>query len=91
MELILLDLDSSAEDGHATPVVLTLPAAKVTPDLIAQLKHTLRAHPGPCPVHIKLRGPRGDLVLAINEDYRVERSGAFLGDLKGLLGAGCLA
>jgi hypothetical protein len=34
---------------------------------------------------------RGELVLAINEDYRVERSGAFLGDLKSQLGASCLA
>jgi DNA polymerase III subunit alpha len=95
MELVLLDLEDSArnraQEARATPVVLTLPTAKVTPDLIAALKHTLRAHPGPCPVHIKLRGSRGELVLAINEDYRVERSGAFLGDLKSLLGASCLA
>jgi DNA polymerase-3 subunit alpha len=91
MELILLNLDEHADEDHAAPVILTLPTAKITPDLVAQLKHTLRAHPGPCPVHIKLRGLRGDLVMAINEDYRVERSGAFLGDLKGLLGAGCLA
>jgi DNA polymerase III subunit alpha len=95
MELVLLNLEDSArdraQDSRATPVVLSIPTAKVTPDLIAALKHTLRAHPGPCPVHIKLRGSRGELVLAINEDYRVERSGAFLGDLKSLLGAGCLA
>ena len=91
MELVLLNLEDSAQENRVAPVVLSVPTAKVTPDLIAALKHTLQAHPGPCPVHIKLRSSRGELVLAINEDYRVERSGAFLGDLKSLLGAGCLA
>lgn len=85
MELITLDLHEALAQDSA-PLVVTVPTATLTPGLIAELKKTLQAHPGDRPVHIKLRGPHLEHLLAINDEFRVTASHTLLGTLTGLLG-----
>ncbi|MGH3909094.1 MAG: hypothetical protein ACRDTE_33690 [Pseudonocardiaceae bacterium] len=47
-------------------------------------------HPGTVPIRIKLRCSRRDILLSVYDHIRVDRSPSLLGELKGLLGAGCL-
>ncbi|GAA1003814.1 DNA polymerase III subunit alpha [Streptomyces thermogriseus] len=87
MELMVPDL--SAESGSA-PVVLTIPALKVTPPLVSRLGEILSHHKGDSEVRIKLQGPRKTTVLRLDR-HRVKPDPALFGDLKGLLGPSCLA
>jgi DNA polymerase III subunit alpha len=92
MDMVLLDIttDEFGSDGEL-PIVVAVPAARVTAELAYRLRRTLEAHPGSTPVQIKLlRGDR-TLHLALDHELRVERSGALMGDLKHLLGAGCIS
>ncbi|WP_233290470.1 OB-fold nucleic acid binding domain-containing protein, partial [Kitasatospora sp. MBT66] len=50
-ELTTLDV-SSAELGTKPPVQITVPAARVTPGVVAELKLALQAHPGDVPVRL---------------------------------------
>ncbi|MBI3688895.1 MAG: DNA polymerase III subunit alpha [Actinobacteria bacterium] len=86
MELTVIDVTAPAEDRG--PLALVLPAQRVTPPLVERLREILRSHAGTTEVRIKLLGSNGETVLALAEDLRVARSGALMGDLKALLGAG---
>lgn len=91
-DLIVLEIsDADTEPDGTRPVVVSVPAAKVTNRLADDLRRTLRAHPGSTPVQIKLLRREGALLLALDQDFRVEASTAFMGDLKGLLGASCVS
>jgi DNA polymerase-3 subunit alpha len=83
-ELTVLDVNDTAEDRG--PLVLVLPAPRVTPPLVARLKEIIQSHPGTAEVRLKLQGHHGATVLALGASLRVARSGALMGDLKALLG-----
>ncbi|MGK5554914.1 DNA polymerase III subunit alpha [Actinomadura kijaniata] len=70
------------------PVVLSVAEARVTVNLVRELRNVLTAHPGGTPVHLRMRRPPGARdVLFDLPGFRVEPGPAFYGDVKSLLGA----
>ncbi|MCP3799234.1 DNA polymerase III subunit alpha [Allokutzneria sp. A3M-2-11 16] len=87
----LVTLDIAEMDlTQDPPLVIKLMASKVNPTLVEDLKHTLKAHPGETPVHLKIQNNRRAFTLAVDDGFRISTSGAFMGELKALLGAGCV-
>ncbi|MFP5360451.1 MAG: DNA polymerase III subunit alpha [Actinomycetes bacterium] len=74
-----------------SPVAITVPASRVTPPLVEQVKGILRSHPGSIEVRMVLTGPDKPLVMRLGDEFRVSRSSALYGDLKAALGPSCLA
>ena len=72
------------------PVVLTVPEARCTPHVVGQLREVLSTHPGGTEVQVQVTGPGRATVLRLQDSLRVQRSSALFGDLKALLGPGCL-
>ncbi|WP_308073980.1 DNA polymerase III subunit alpha [Actinokineospora sp. PR83] len=86
-DLAVPDLSNAA----GAPFRLSMAATKCTPPLVAQLKDVLAGHPGTTEVHLKLiNGPRQTL-LKLDDALRVQPSPSLMGDLKALLGPGCLS
>ena len=88
-DLTPLDI-SSASPGPTPPLVIAVHQNKVTPELAAELKHILRAHPGATRVHLKLLRPGRNPLLIDLSEFCVAPSNSFIADVKGLLGAGAL-
>jgi DNA polymerase-3 subunit alpha len=88
MEVTSPDLTRGAESG---PVVISLPAVRVTPPVVEQLKDVLVTHPGVAEVHLKLLSSQRTLVMRLDERHRVTPSPALMADLKALLGPSCLS
>lgn len=87
MELQVPDLSNA---GTNAPVILTIPATRVTPPMVSRLGEILSHHKGDSEVRIKLQGPRKTTVLRLDR-HRVKPDPALFGDLKVLLGPSCLA
>ncbi|WP_425297380.1 DNA polymerase III subunit alpha [Nocardia abscessus] len=78
--------------GVAKPLAVTVTTRMCTPDKIGELKRVLSRHPGTSDVHIRHVGARDKTtLLKLDERLRVSPSSALMGDLKALLGPGCLA
>ncbi|HEX6196204.1 MAG TPA: DNA polymerase III subunit alpha [Jiangellaceae bacterium] len=77
-------------DIRTGPVYVTMPVARCTPPVIEQLKEVLAAHPGTAAVHLRLEGAGRTTVMKLDDGFRVTPSPALMGDLKVLLGPGCL-
>ena len=87
-EMTILNVSDIGEGG--APVVISLPAVHVIPELALNLKRILSDHPGRTPVHLRLTTPgRGDTVMLL-PDYPVTVTPSLMGDLKVLLGAGAV-
>ncbi|MFY1676478.1 MULTISPECIES: DNA polymerase III subunit alpha [unclassified Streptomyces] len=86
MELMIPDLSHA---GTNAPVVLTIPATRVTPPLVSRLGEILGHHRGDSEVRIRLQGPTRTTVLRLDR-HRVKPDPALFGDLKVLLGPSCL-
>jgi DNA polymerase-3 subunit alpha len=88
-DLAVPDL-SAAKGALATPLQVSLRADHCTPQRVSKLKDVLGSHPGNHEVHLRLiNGPRST-VLRLDDGLRVTPSSALMGDLKALLGPGCL-
>ncbi|MFE9018231.1 DNA polymerase III subunit alpha [Streptomyces sp. NPDC007808] len=87
MELQVPDLSNA---GTNAPVVLTIPATRVTPPMVSRLGEILSHHKGESEVRIRLQGPTKTTVLRLDR-HRVKPDPALFGDLKVLLGPSCLA
>ncbi|MGV9572136.1 DNA polymerase III subunit alpha, partial [Streptomyces nigra] len=87
MELQVPDLSNA---GANAPVILTIPATRVTPPMVSRLGEILSHHKGESEVRIKLQGPTKTTVLRLDR-HRVKPDPALFGDLKVLLGPSCLA
>src|SRR5690606_28135895 len=85
-EMTLPDV-SQATDG---PVQLTLAANRCTAPLVERLKGILTDHPGSSEVRLRLTSPGRSTTMRLEDSFRVEPSTALFGDLKALLGPGCL-
>ncbi|WP_308212060.1 MULTISPECIES: DNA polymerase III subunit alpha [Nocardia] len=88
-DLVVPDLSAI---GMEKPLAVTMPTRLCTPDKVDALKRVLRSHPGPADVHIRHIGAREKTtLLKLDDSLRVSPSSALMGDLKALLGPGCLA
>jgi DNA polymerase-3 subunit alpha len=87
MELQVPDLSNA---GTNAPVILTIPATRVTPPMVSRLGEILSHHKGESEVRIRLQGPTKTTVLRLDR-HRVKPDPALFGDLKVLLGPSCLA
>ena len=87
MEVSLPDLSTP----NTGPLVIQLPVARCVPQVIDQLKDVLHAHPGTTEVRLKLLNGSRATLMRIDDTLRVAPSTALYGDLKALLGPGCLA
>ena len=75
-------------DGPRGPVVLQMDTMRATTGRIGELDEVLRNHPGVTEVQLRLRQPGRSTTLRLQR--RVTASEALFGDLKALLGPGCL-
>ena len=80
--------DVSAAD--ARPVMITMPVARCTAPVVERLREILATHPGVTQVNLRLTQPGRATVMRLEDTLRIERSSALFGDLKALLGPGCL-
>jgi len=74
-----------------SPLAITLPAARVTPPLVEEVKGILRSHPGAIEVRMVLTGSGDSVTMRLGDEFRVARSSALYGDLKAAFGPSCLA
>ncbi|HEU0191557.1 MAG TPA: DNA polymerase III subunit alpha [Mycobacterium sp.] len=82
---------SGALDGSGTrPLAVSLPTRQCTLDKVTALKQVLARHPGTSQVHLRLISGDRITVLELDSSLRVTPSSALMGDLKALLGPGCL-
>ncbi|CAL8980025.1 DNA polymerase III subunit alpha [Propionicimonas sp. T2.31MG-18] len=78
-------------EGPSGPLVIQLPAVRCTPAVVEQLRHVLRAHPGPTEVRVRLvSATNGSKVWKLDEGLRVATSRPLMADLKALLGPSCV-
>ncbi|MGE0296677.1 MAG: DNA polymerase III subunit alpha [Pseudonocardia sp.] len=93
VSLIVNDLavpDLSTGDGAAAPVKVSIRTEMVTPERVSRLREVLSNHPGSSEVHLSLVGPTRTTPLRLADGFRVAHSPSLMGDLKALLGPGCL-
>jgi DNA polymerase-3 subunit alpha len=86
-ELSLPDI-TQAPSG---PIVISLPAARCTPQIVQQLRDVLASHPGRTEVRLRLQSADRTTVMKLDERLRVTPSPPLMADLKALLGPACLA
>ena len=72
------------------PIAVSLPTRQCTIDKVTALKQVLARHPGTAQVHLRLISGDRITTLELNQSLRVTPSSALMGDLKALLGPGCL-
>jgi DNA polymerase-3 subunit alpha len=77
--------------GVAKPIAVSIASRMCTADKVGALKRVLSSHPGTADVHLKLVRHSGTTTLKLDDSLRVTPSSALMGDLKALLGPGCLA
>ncbi len=87
-ELSLPDTTDAANGG---PVVISLPATRCTPPVVARLREVLSAHRGVTEVRLKLLSQGKTTVMKLDDQLRVTPSQPLMADLKALLGPSCLA
>jgi DNA polymerase-3 subunit alpha len=88
LEIAVPDLSTGANDG---PIVITMPAVRVTPPIVSQLKEVLATHPGVAEVHLRLQSAGRTRMMRLDQRLRVSPSPALKADLKALLGPSCLS
>ena len=86
-DLVVPDF-SSAQPNR--PLALSLPTRQCTLDKVTALKQVLARHPGTSQVHLRLISGDRITTLELDQSLRVTPSSALMGDLKALLGPGCL-
>ncbi|MGH3634748.1 MAG: DNA polymerase III subunit alpha, partial [Mycobacterium sp.] len=86
-ELVVPDFSGAHVDR---PLAVSLPTRQCTIDKVNALKQVLARHPGTSQVHLRLISGERITTLALDASLRVTPSPALMGDLKALLGPGCL-
>jgi DNA polymerase III subunit alpha len=85
-QMEILDV-TTALNGALPPVILNLREDRITPDVTAELKRILQAHPGKAPVHMSLSRPgRTGRTLLNLTWFSIEPGSSFMADVKSLLG-----
>ena len=67
-------------------VRLTVPAARLTPEVVTNLKAILKNHPGSASVYLHMTDNGGTKVLRLSDAHKVETRSALFAELKELLG-----
>ena len=78
-------------EGPRGPVVVSMALRQATGHQVEALRDVLGQHPGVTEVHVKLIQPGRSVLMRLDDVYRVTPSPALFGDLKALLGQGCLS
>ncbi|MDR3659144.1 MAG: DNA polymerase III subunit alpha, partial [Mycobacterium sp.] len=86
-DLVVPDFSSAQADR---PLAVSLPTRQCTPEKVSALKQVLAHHPGTSQVHLRLISGDRITTLELDQTLRVTPSSALMGDLKALLGPGCL-
>jgi DNA polymerase-3 subunit alpha len=86
-DLVVPDFSKSQPDR---PLAVSLPTRQCTLDKVTALKQVLARHPGTSQVHLRLISGDRITTLELDQSLRVTPSSALMGDLKALLGPGCL-
>ncbi|MGV0850123.1 DNA polymerase III subunit alpha [Mycolicibacterium phlei] len=86
-DLVVPDFSSAQADR---PIAVSLPTRQCTVDKVTALKQVLTRHPGTSQVHLRLISGERITTLELDPSLRVTPSSALMGDLKELLGPGCL-
>lgn len=79
------------QPGAGQPVTVSMLAARCSAERVAQLKDVLARHPGSQEVRLSLLNGGRKHLLRLDDSLRVTPSSALMGDLKALLGPGCLS
>ena len=87
-DVAALDLTRGAVDQ---PVVISMPAVRVTPAVVEHLKDVLGTHPGVTEVQLKLHSAGRVTLMRLDDRLRVSATPALMADLKALLGPTCLS
>jgi DNA polymerase-3 subunit alpha len=72
-------------------MTISMPVIRCTQPVVERLREILAEHPGVTDVHLRLTQPGRSTVMRLDNGLRIEKSPALYGDLKALLGPGCLA
>lgn len=86
-DLVVPDFSNAQPDR---PLAVSLPTRQCTLDKVTALKQVLSRHPGTSQVHLRLISGDRITTLELDPSLRVTPSSALMGDLKALLGPGCL-
>jgi len=86
-DLVVPDF-SSAQANR--PLAVSLPTRQCTVEKVTALKQVLANHPGTSLVYLRLISGERITTLELDQALRVSPSSALMGDLKALLGPGCL-
>jgi DNA polymerase III subunit alpha len=86
-DLVLPDFSSARFNR---PLAVSMPTRQCTLDKVNALKQVLARHPGTSQVHLRLISGDRVTTLELDASLRVTPSSALMGDLKALLGPGCL-
>jgi DNA polymerase-3 subunit alpha len=86
-ELVVPDFSNAQVDR---PLAVRLPTRQCTIEKVGALKQVLSRHPGTSQVQLRLISGDRITTLELPEDLRVAMTSALMGDLKALLGPGCL-
>lgn len=86
-DLVVPDFSNAQPDR---PLAVSLPTRQCTLDKVTALKQVLARHPGTSQVHLRLISGERITTLELDQSLRVTPSSALMGDLKALLGPGCL-
>ncbi|BBY47819.1 DNA-directed DNA polymerase [Mycolicibacterium arabiense] len=86
-DLVVPDFSSAQADR---PLAVSLPTRQCTVEKVTALKQVLANHPGTSQVHLRLISGDRITTLELDQTLRVTPSSALMGDLKALLGPGCL-
>jgi len=91
LQAIEVSVPDIVAHGADAPLLVQMPVQRCTPPVVERLKEVLTSHPGTTEVRLKLTSPGRATVMKLGDALRVERSTELFGDLKALLGPGCLA
>jgi DNA polymerase-3 subunit alpha len=86
-DLVVPDFSTAQLDR---PLAVSLPTRQCTIQKVSALKQVLTRHPGTSHVHLRLVSGDRITMLELDSSLRVTPSSALMGDLKALLGPGCL-
>jgi len=74
--------------GHMN---ISLNAQRLTPEFLAQIKHLLQTHHGPCPVTLRLRIPNQAMAtITLPQPFHVEATEHCVDEIEGLIGDGAV-